>query len=101
MKTTKDGNDVLLSNLNLEDIAAALIMLVPGCLMLGHQALTSTLGYAHPDPEGPAAFVKDLFTLPPDEVARKWYGDEKFAMQMHNNAMSIALFSDLDGESAT
>ena len=100
MTTTKDGNEVALSNLSLEDIAAALIMLVPGCLMLGHQSLTSTLGYVHPEPESAAAFVKDLFTLAPDEVARKWYGDEKFAMQMHNRAMSMALFSNLDGETA-
>jgi hypothetical protein len=90
--------DTPLAKLDLEDIAAALIMLVPGCLVLGHQSLTSTLGYVHPGPEGPAAFVKDLFMLPPDEVARKWYGGERLAMLLHSKAVSLALFAPDPGD---
>lgn len=100
MTTTRDGNNVPLSNLDLEDVAAALIMLVPTCLTLGHESIQSTLGYVHGEPGGTAAFIKDLLTLPPGEVAVKWYGGEEAAMQIYTKAMGRALFADLDTEPA-
>lgn len=100
MTTTRNGNDVLLSNLDLEELAAALIMLVPTCLMLGHESIESTLGYVHGEPGGTAAFIKDLFTLTPGEIAAKWYGGEESAIEMYARAMGAALFADLDDESA-
>jgi hypothetical protein len=79
-----------LSDLSLEEIAAAFIMLVPSCLTLGHQSVQGTLGYVHGDRAG--AFVKDVITRPPAEVARKWYGSEKSAKEILARAMGKALF---------
>jgi hypothetical protein len=89
-----DLKNTPLAKLDLEEIAAALIMLVPGCLTLGHQSIRSDLWYIHPEPGSAAEFVKDLFTLKPDEVARKWYGSEEGAMLLHSAAISLALFGD-------
>lgn len=79
-----------LSDLSLEEIAAAFIMLVPSCLTLGHQSIRGTLTYVHGDRAG--AFVKDVITRPPAEVARKWYGGEKYAKEVLARAMGKALF---------
>ena len=94
-----DMKDTPLAELDLEEIAAALIMLVPGCLALGHESIQSTLGYYHGESGGAGAFIKDLFTLKPGEVARKWYGGEKRAKSLFASAMGKALFAD-DAEPA-
>jgi len=79
-----------LADLSLEEIAAAFIMLVPSCLTLGHQSIQGTLWYVHGDRAG--AFVKDVITRPPAEVARKWYGGERRAKRALAIAMGKALF---------
>lgn len=79
-----------LSELSLEEIAAAFIVLVPSCLTLGHQSIQGTLTYVHDDRAG--AFIKDVLTKPPAEVARKWYGGEKRAKEALAMAMGQALF---------
>jgi hypothetical protein len=86
----KTGSPAALSDLSLEEIAAAFIMLVPSCLTLGHQSIQGTLTYVHGDRAG--AFVKDVITRPPAEVARKWYGGEKYAKEVLAKAMGKALF---------
>ena len=93
-----DLKDTPLAELDLEDVAAALIMLVPECLTLGHESIQSTLRYVHPSPGSPAAFVKDMFTLEPDEIARKWYGSEKLAALLAVTATGSALLGNLDDE---
>ncbi len=87
------GNHAALSNLSLEEIAASLIMLVPTCLTLGHESIESTLGYVNVEPGGTAAFIKDLFTLPPEEIAEKWYGSEELAIEMYADAMGSTVFA--------
>ena len=101
MAIMTDLKDTPLAKLSLKEIAAALIMLIPNCVMLGHQSIPSTLEYVHPPDGGPAAFVSDLFTLKPEEVAEKWYGGEKRAALLSARASSLALFGDLDDEPAT
>jgi hypothetical protein len=90
----QSGNEVLLAGFGLEELAAALIMLVPTCMTLGHESIQSTLGYVHGEPGGTAAFIKDMFTLTPSEIAVKWYGSEESALEMYAEAMGRALFAD-------
>jgi hypothetical protein len=95
MTDTPEGNSTPpLANLTLEEIAASFIMLVPSCLTLNHQTIQGTLTYVHPSPGSAAAFVKDVLTRSPGEVARKWYGSEHFAKLMATRAVSDALFGD-------
>ena len=89
----QSGNDMPLARLGLEEIAAALIMLVPTCLTLGHESIESTIGYVYGEPLGTAEFIKDLFTLKPEEIAGKWYGSEEAALTMYAEAMGRAVFA--------
>lgn len=86
--------DTPLAKLDLEEIAAAFIMLVPSCLTLNHQTIQGTLSYVHGEPGSAAAFVKDVFTLRPGEVAQKWYGSEQLAKLMAARVIGRALFGD-------
>jgi hypothetical protein len=69
------ADDAPLADLDFEQIGRALVMLVPTSASLRHASVISTLrDYIHPKPGSEGDFVRDLFLLPLDDVADKWYG---------------------------
>lgn len=88
---------VRLIDLDFKRIGEALIALPLTTLGLRHASIESSLDYIHPEPGTEAEFVKDLFTLPQDEIIAKWYGGHEFAAQLTAATMDKVLASLLPG----
>lgn len=83
MTDAPGGGGIPLARLDWEQLGRSLAMLAPIAVTLRHTSVDSTIrDYIHPEPLSESDFIKDLFTLPLDELAVKWYGSRGNAARL-------------------
>lgn len=79
------GSDPLFINLDLTRLGDALVRLALTARQLGHARTAHTVqDYWHPCGSLEMEFVRDVFSLNPDDIAERWFGGEANAVRLTN-----------------